>query len=597
MGRIDLGRVVGNKWYTGTDYNNVTNPLDGDMFLNVNTAIVYQYQCKDAIGNWEKITEKINFPDVVTLTTEQEIEGIKTFKGPETFLKSTRTDATNTLLYLGSVCIPSYESPIKTTGEAGQILKTNGSTVYWGNDVEADLSNYLQKNNYDLKDIVRFYNEDNESGLSVNPMTSSIGNYNDNARIYYESGVFKYGSDANDGSGYEIATKKELDNYLLKTGGVIQDSITLGNNTLYNTDGSFLQISNDSSNTNWGIKHIGQGVNTLYNFPTKIDGTVTLASLEDLENIDLSNIHALTAAEATKALQDGEGRNIYNTYATKDELANAELGTGSTPADEIYLRLDGGNQVNRDINFKNTSFGLRLNNSQQAIGFNDVGEPTFVNSLGRYFCLATDDLDGNYIYYYLPEGKDSFNIATKEELEDGTIIPKKSDYADYTNHITTDAYIEFKDEQGTHQGLQLGEYFEVDGRDLTGKVLKAKEADSAKNLEVQTISATDAAVDSIYISTKGLYSVTLEAYTEAGYATGTCFNIMLSIIDLTKNIKTTFIPYHENDYAEYCSLNYVSTEEELEMGEITIGSYYCDPSKGKTYGSFKIIDCKKIISY
>ena len=59
MGRINLGRVKGNTWYTGSSYVNIAHPLHGDMFLDKNTSFVYQYQ--ENVG-WVKITETITTP-------------------------------------------------------------------------------------------------------------------------------------------------------------------------------------------------------------------------------------------------------------------------------------------------------------------------------------------------------------------------------------------------------------------------------------------------------------------------------------------------------------------------------------------------------
>ena len=71
----------------------------------------------------------------------------------------------------------------------------------------------------------------------------------------------------------------------------------------------------------------------------KSNGNEILIKQSQIEGLD--NFNAATARTATKALQDGEGRNIYSTYATKEELTNATL--GDINADEIYLRLDGNN--------------------------------------------------------------------------------------------------------------------------------------------------------------------------------------------------------------------------------------------------------------
>ena len=40
----NLGRVVGSKWYTGTDYNKVEYPLDNDMYLKSDTLEFFQYK-------------------------------------------------------------------------------------------------------------------------------------------------------------------------------------------------------------------------------------------------------------------------------------------------------------------------------------------------------------------------------------------------------------------------------------------------------------------------------------------------------------------------------------------------------------------------
>lgn len=71
----------------------------------------------------------------------------------------------------------------------------------------------------------------------------------------------------------------------------------------------------------------------------KSNGNEILIKQSQIEGLD--NFNAATAQTATKAIQDGEGRNIYNTYATKEELTNATF--GDINADETYLRLDGNN--------------------------------------------------------------------------------------------------------------------------------------------------------------------------------------------------------------------------------------------------------------
>lgn len=201
----------------------------------------------------------------------------------------------------------------------------------------------------------------------------------------------------------------------------------------------------------------------------KSNGNEILIKQNQIEGLD--NFNAATAQTATKAIQDGEGRNIYSTYATKEELANAELGTGSTSADDIYLRRDGGNKIKYDLKFESSVHGIVLGDGTNGFGFTDENEPVIVNNTGRYLNISIDKFDGNYVGYHFPDNKDYYNVATKEELEDGTIIPKKTNYA---NTITTDTYIEVIDEHGAHQGLKLSEYFEADGRDLTGNVKKAK---------------------------------------------------------------------------------------------------------------------------
>ena len=44
MAKRSLGRVVGSKWYTGYDFNEVEHPLEGDMFLNEREGVIYKYK-------------------------------------------------------------------------------------------------------------------------------------------------------------------------------------------------------------------------------------------------------------------------------------------------------------------------------------------------------------------------------------------------------------------------------------------------------------------------------------------------------------------------------------------------------------------------
>lgn len=68
MGKINLGRVKGNVWYTGSSYVGIEHPLHGDMFLDKNTSFVYQYQENDG---WVKITENITIPSEHYYSREQ----------------------------------------------------------------------------------------------------------------------------------------------------------------------------------------------------------------------------------------------------------------------------------------------------------------------------------------------------------------------------------------------------------------------------------------------------------------------------------------------------------------------------------------------
>ena len=48
-----LGRVAGSRWYTGTNYNEIKLPLDGDLFMNEETSKVYKYENKQWVLSLE----------------------------------------------------------------------------------------------------------------------------------------------------------------------------------------------------------------------------------------------------------------------------------------------------------------------------------------------------------------------------------------------------------------------------------------------------------------------------------------------------------------------------------------------------------------
>lgn len=52
----------------------------------------------------------------------------------------------------------------------------------------------------------------------------------------------------------------------------------------------------------------------------------------------------------------------------------------------------------------------KANDINTAFGVNDLLEPTILNTQGRYICIATDELDGDYNYYYFPN-KDGGTLA------------------------------------------------------------------------------------------------------------------------------------------------------------------------------------------
>lgn len=44
MSKINLGRVVGNRWYSGDNTASISKPLEGDMFFNIDKNSIYQYK-------------------------------------------------------------------------------------------------------------------------------------------------------------------------------------------------------------------------------------------------------------------------------------------------------------------------------------------------------------------------------------------------------------------------------------------------------------------------------------------------------------------------------------------------------------------------
>ena len=94
----NLGRVAGSRWFTGTSFSVAINPLDGDLFFNSETSVVYSYNAKTKQWNKELefeptvirnyVEEKIKeyLSDLqkrfVTVDSEQAIDAKKTFNKP-----------------------------------------------------------------------------------------------------------------------------------------------------------------------------------------------------------------------------------------------------------------------------------------------------------------------------------------------------------------------------------------------------------------------------------------------------------------------------------------------------------------------------------
>lgn len=66
------------------------------------------------------------------------------------------------------------------------------------------------------------------------------------------------------------------------------------------------------------------------------------------------------------------------------------------------------------------AYGMRNPNAYDAgediaFGFNDCAEPTIQNSYGRFICISTTGLDGDYEYYHFPER--SGTVALTDDIE------------------------------------------------------------------------------------------------------------------------------------------------------------------------------------
>ena len=211
----------------------------------------------------------------------------------------------------------------------------------------------------------------------------------------------------------------------------------------------------------------------------KSNGNEILIKQNQIEGLD--NFNAATAQTATKALQDGEGRNIYSTYATKEEVANAELGTGSTSADEIYLRLDGSNISD--------FAGITTDNSIASI--DEGGSVNDVKQLKDYF-----EIDENY----------SLTGKVKKAVEADKLISK-------TGYI---------------DDISLSEIFEQDNDGkATNKVKYAIEANKS-----DLVKGSSSSVYAV-VAVPGLYVYSITDSSNSRQLTA-----LLNIVDLSKDSKT-----------------------------------------------------------
>ena len=209
----------------------------------------------------------------------------------------------------------------------------------------------------------------------------------------------------------------------------------------------------------------------------KSNGNEILIKQSQIEGLD--NFNAATAQTATKALQDGEGRNIYSTYATKEELTNATF--GDINADGTYLRLDGSNI---------SSFaGITTDNSIASIDEN--GSVNDVKQLKDYF-----EIDE----YYSLTGK------VKKAVEADKLISK-------TGYI---------------DDISLSEIFEQDNDGkATNKVKYA--------IETSTSNLVKGSSSSVYavVAVPGLYVYSITDSSNSRQLTA-----LLNIVDLSKDSKT-----------------------------------------------------------
>lgn len=175
--------------------------------------------------------------------------------------------------------------------------------------------------------------------------------------------------------------------------------------------------------------------------------TSGLMSADDKNHLDtMYNVWAADDTNNTLVDKVQEVLSIFDQYPEGSTIVDALAGkldkTGGTITGDLNmtgsLSMNGHLEVGNSLQVNETgvieigdvglySRGLHLNASgnktETCFGFNDVNEPTIVNTDGRRINIATDSLDGDYLSYTFPayEGtvvldEDLKNYYTKAEI-------------------------------------------------------------------------------------------------------------------------------------------------------------------------------------
>lgn len=360
---------------------------------------------------WTKITDtfakKSDLDDYVDLTSNQEIGGDKTFTGNVVYKGWASFDKD---ISLGGLCVgDGDEVAFYPADKQYSIHGDMGTITFDPNGIGSD--------NGGVSECGIQIKMDDECYARLEPASLDIRYYGQNFYLSGEEGMLQITSWLDDDS-YNQITFAGGCGYLNGTYGNIE--MSADNNDEGNT---YIKISSkdDPDNTysyictNWmGIYVSGYTfevspedgyliLGKSYNQTILNNGSVSLYSQTKQITFDATGLICPSDIQkiANGVQYDYTLPSKSGTFALTNDFKTINgqsiIGSGD-------ITISGGGAVDFYENGYLKAYGIKNPDDETyAFGFNDEAEPCILNSSGRKIAIATDSLDGNYMYYAFPE--------------------------------------------------------------------------------------------------------------------------------------------------------------------------------------------------